>query len=450
MDIKFEKSEDALKGKITVEIKEADYAKQVQASLKKLKQKAQMPGFRKGMVPMSLIQKMYGLEVKAEEVEKLLRESVSKYINDEKIDVFGEPLNSDDNKNIDIERADDFTFVFDVALKPKVSVKIDGRTTVPYYNIQVDDKPVNAMIDGYRRQTGHNEEADTYSEGDMLKGTLKENVGEGEEGIQVEDESLLPNYFANDEQKALFKDAKKGDDIVFTPAKAYEGRENELASVLHVDKEEAKKHTGEFTFHVNSIDHFVMGEINEDLFNVAYPESGIKTEEEFRARVKSDIEDQYRQDSDYKFFLDLKDVVMKKVGEFPMAEDLLKKMAMLHVKDEQSMHYMEDHFKESLDSLRWSFVRLELIKNLGIKIDEAAIKDSAKRLIKMQMAQYGMLNIPENVLDNLAEERLKDMKQRDNIVDNAMNDAFVKKAKETVKLKEEDISIDDFNKMFEH
>ncbi len=450
MDIKFEKSEDALRGKITVEIKQADYTDKVKASLKKLKQKAQMPGFRKGMVPMALIQKMYGLEVKADEVQKLLSESVTKYITDEKIDMFGEPLNSDDNKNIDIERADDFTFVFDVALKPEVSVKIDGRTTVPYYNIQVDDKPVNAMIDGYRRQTGHNEDADTYTEGDIVKGTLKENVGEGEEGIQEEDVSLLPNYFANDEQKALFKDAKKGDDIVFTPAKAYEGRENELASVLHVDKEEAKKHTGEFTLHINNIDHFVMGDINENLFNVAYPESGIKTEEEFRARVKSDIEAQYRQDSDYKFFLDLKDVVMKKAGEFPLAEDLLKKMAMLHAKNEQDVHQIEEHFKESLNSLRWSFVRLELIKNLGIKIDEAALKETSKRLVKMQMAQYGILNMPEETIDSFAEERLKDEKQLDNIVENAMNDAFVKKAKETVKLKEEDISIDDFNKMFEH
>lgn len=449
MDIKFEKSEDAVKGTITVEIKQADYADQIQASLKKLKQRAQMPGFRKGMVPMGLIQKMYGLEVKAEEIQKVLSDGLSKYITEQKIEVLGEPLNGDENKDIDIERNNDFTFTYDVALKPEVSVKLDGRTTIPYYNIQVDDDTVNKQIDGYRRQTGHNEEADTYTEDDMLRGTLKENVKEGEEGITLEDVSLMPRFFANDEQKALFNGAKKDSDIVFTPAKAYEGRDNELATVLKVDKDEAVKHTGEFTYHITSINHFVPGDINEDLFRTIYPGSEIKTEEEFRARVKSDIEAQYKQDSDYKFFLDLKDAIMKKAGDIKLADDLLKKMVMRQAKDDKEQRQIETHINDYLNDLRWTLVRNSIVNSLGIKIDDAALKETSKRLIKLQMAQYGILNIPEDTLDHLAEERSKDEKQQQNIIDNAINDALVQKAKETVKLKEQDTTIADFNKMFE-
>lgn len=448
MDIKFEKSEDAVKGKITVEIKQADYADKVQAALKKLRQKAQMPGFRKGMVPMGLIQKMYGAEAKAEEIQKLLSESLGKYITDEKLAILGEPITSEDNETADIEMGSDFTFRFDVALKPETSVKLDGHTSLPYYNIQVDDETVDKQIEAYRRQTGHNEEADIYSDNDMLHGSLKENVAEGEEGINVEDVTLLPSYFANDEQKALFQNAKKDTDIVFTPAKAYEGRDNELANILHVSKEDAPKHSGEFTYHINKIDHFVLGDIDETLFRAIYPDVEFKDADEFKARVKSDIEAQYKQDSDYKFFLDLKAAVMKKAGDVPLAEDLLKKMVLAHAKDEKETRQVETHIADYLKDLRWTLVRNDLSNKLGIKLTDEDLVKTSKRLIKLQMAQYGILNIPEETLNSLAEERVKDEKQRENIVENAINDAFVQKAKEVVKLKEQDTSIADFNKMF--
>lgn len=449
MDIKFEKSTDAVKGQITLEIKQADYADKLKDSLKKLRRKAQMPGFRPGMVPMGLIQKMYGNEAKAEEIQKTIAQSLNKYITDEKIPVLGEPLFSEDNKPADIENKDDFVFKFDVALRPEVSVKPEELSAIPYYNIQVDEDTVNKQIDAYRRQTGHNEDAQSYSEGDMLHGSLKENVQEGQQGINLEDVALLPTYFANDEQKALFKDAGKDADIVFTPAKAYEGRDNELASILKQPKEEALKHTGEFTYHINKIDHFVPGELNETLFHTIYPDRDIKTAEDFTAKVKSDIQAQYNQDSDYKFLLDLRDAALKKTGEFPLAEDLLKKMALANTKDENEAKQIDDHFSDYLNDLRWTLLRNDLLKSLNVKVDDTALKETSKRLIKLQMAQYGILNIPEQTLDQFAEERLKDEKQRDNIVNNAINDAMVKEAKKVVKLKEQDISIADFNKMFD-
>jgi len=448
MNITLEKNEGAVSGKLIVNIVKADYADKLANSLKKLKQKAQMPGFRKGMVPMSLIQKMYGTEVKADELQKILADGVNNYISDEKLRVLGEPMLSDDNEAADVAAKDDFIFKFDLAFSPEISVKLDGRTSVDYYNIEVDDETVQRQVDTFRRQNGHNVDAKTFSEEDMLKGTLREN-GPMAEPIEIKDATLMPRFFANEEQKALFKAAKKGADIAFNPSKAYEGRAAELASLLKVDKEESEKHNGEFTFHVDSISHFELGELNEQLFNMIYPDGSVKTADDFKAKVKADVEAQYVQDSDYKFMLDLKEVALKKAGKIELAEDLLKKMVLQNAKTDDGRKQIEEHINEYLDDLRWSMVRNELAKTLEIKIDDAAMVAASKRLIKMQMAQYGILNFPEDQLEQFAQERLKDEKQRENIMNNAVDTAITEAAKKVVKLKEKTVSIADFNKMFE-
>lgn len=448
MNITLEKNEGAVAGKLIVNIVKADYADKLTASLKKLKQKVQMPGFRKGMVPMSLVQKMYGTEVKADELQKLLADTVNNYINDEKLRVLGEPMLSEDNEAADVAVKDDFEFKFDLAFSPEINITLDGRTSVDYYDIDVDDATVQGQIDAFRRQNGKNVDADTFSEEDLVKGTLTEN-GPMAEPLKVEEATLMPRFFVSDDQKALFKDAKKGQDIVFTPAKAYEGRAHELASLLKVDKEEAEKHNGEFTFHVDSISHFELGEVNEQLFNMIYPDGSVKTEEEFKARVKADVEAQYVQDSDYKFMLDLKDAALKKAGKIELAEDLLKKMVLQNAKTEDGRKQIEEHIGDYLNDLRWTLVRNELAKNLDVKVDDAAMLAASKRLIKIQMAQYGLFNLPEAQLEQFAQERLNDEKQRETIANSAFDTAIVEAAKKVVKLKNKSISIADFNKMFQ-
>lgn len=448
MNITLEKNEGAVAGKLIVNIVKADYEEKLAASLKKMKQRAQMPGFRKGMVPMSLMQKMYGTEVKADELQKILADKVNKYINDEKLRVLGEPMLSDDNEAADVAGKDDFEFKFDLAFSPEINIKLDGRTIVDYYNIEVDDETVQRQIDAYRRQNGKNVDADVFSEEDLIKGTLTEN-GPMAEPIKIEEATLMPRFFANDKQKSLFKKAKKGADIVFNPSKAYEGRANELASLLKVDKDDAEKHTNDFTFHIDSISHFELGEVDEQLIKMIYPDGNVKTVDEFKAKVKADVEAQYQQDSDYKFMLDLKSVVMKKVGKVELAEDLLKKMVLQNAKTEEGKKQIEEKIDSYLDDLRWSLVKNELTKSLDIKVDDAQLMAASKRLIKMQMAQYGILNFPDEQLEQFATERLKDEKQRENIINNAIDTALTDAAKKAVKLKEKAISIADFNKMFE-
>ncbi len=421
MNISLERAEGASAGKLIVNIEKADYQDKVTASLKKMKQKAQMPGFRKGMVPMGMIQKIYGNEVKAEELQNVLAEAVNKYINDEKLRVLGEPMLADDNEAADIAAKDDFEFRFDLAFGPEINVKLDDNVTVDYYDIEVDDDTVQQQIDMYRRVNGHNVDVDTYADDDVLKGKLTENDGE----IVMEEVSLMPRFFANDEQKALFAGAKKDTDIVFCPAKAYEGRDAELASLLKLTREEAVNHTGDFTFHVNTINHYELGELNESLFSRVYFDGSVKTVEDFTARVKADLQKQFAQDSDYKFMIDLKQVAMKMAGEMPLAEDLLKKMVMQNAKTPEDKVKIEEMMGSHLDDLRWNLVRNELTKQLGVKIDKAELLEASKRLISIQLAQYGMGNLPEEQLEHFANERLKDEKLQEHILNNAIDFALI-------------------------
>jgi trigger factor len=448
MNISLERAENAVAGKLTVTVNKEDYQDKVVTSLKKIKQKAQMPGFRKGMVPMGLVQKMYGTEVKAEEIQKLLTDTVNEYINNEKLNVLGEPMLADDNSKMNIESDEEFNIKFDLVFAPEISVKLDGRTTVDYYNINVDNDAVNKQIEQYSHQNGTHVEADEFAEDDLLKGSLVENA-EGENALRIDEVSLMPRFFSNDEQKGLFVSAKKDSDIVFSPSKAYDGREAELASLLKTTKEEAVKHDGDFTFHINVINHFEPAKVDKSLFDAVYHGADIKTEEEFAAKVKSDIEEQYKQDSDYKFLIDLKAVAMKKAGGLPLAEDLLKKMALQNAKSEETKKQIEEHFADYLTDLRWSLVRKDLVKSFGIKIDEAAMMSASKKLIRIQMAQYGILNLPEEQLEQFAAERIKDPKAYDGILTNAIDSALVSAAKKVVKLKENSVSIAEFNKMFE-
>ena len=273
MNVSLEKTDDVT-GKLTVKLEKADYAANVEKALKNLRQKANMPGFRPGMVPIGMIKKMYGNEVKAEEINKTLSTAVNDYIKEQKLQLLADPLISENQKELDIVGAEDFEFAFDLGLAPQVAVELTDKDEIPYYDIIVDDKVVDSQIENYRRQGGKNIEADVYDgDNDLLRGTLIELSDDGSEkadGLKVEKASLMPKFFSNDEQKALFKDAKKNEDVVFNVSKAYDNKESEIASLLKIQKEEVANHTGNFKFNIAEISRFQMAELNQDLFDLAW------------------------------------------------------------------------------------------------------------------------------------------------------------------------------------
>ena len=450
MNTTFEKV-DALNGLITMQIEKADYAENVEKELKSFRRKANMPGFRPGQVPMGLIKKRFGIEVKAEAVDKLIREKLYGYIRDEKLNVLGEPLpNEEKTPKTDFELQDDFTFVFDVALAPEFDAKLTGKDKVDFYNIEVSDEMVEQQVQSYASRNGQYQKVDQYQPRDMVKGLLAELDADGnpkEGGVQVEGAVMLPDYMKNDDEKAKFADCKVNDVLVFNPSKAYHDNETEVASLLHMKKEEVADMKGDFSFQVEEITRYQPAPVDQNLFDHIFGEGKVSSEKEFRARIKALLAEQFAKDSEFKFMLDLRKYLMERIGKLEYPETMLKRIMRLNNPDKDEK-FVEDNFEKSLEELTWQLAKEQLTEQFEIKLTQDDVLEAAKTVTKMQFAQYGMMEVPEELLNQYAQEMLKKKDQTEGLVTRSIEQKIAAKAKETVKLNEKTVSLDEFNKMF--
>ncbi len=449
MNITFEKTGNVT-GVLTLNIEKADYEANVKKGLQTAQKKVQMPGFRPGHVPAGMVKKMYGTQIKAEEVQKLISEKLYAYIQENNLDVLGEPIAHDDQ--VDIEKDDNFVLHFDLGLSPEMNVELSSNDTVDYYDINVTEEMVDAQVKRMAQQAGHPENVQSYEERDILRGILAqldENGQPVEGGIVVESASLMPTYFKNDEQKALFNGAKVNDILVINPSKAYEGNEAEVSSLLKVKKEEVAQYTGDFSFQVNEISRFVPAEINQDFFNAVFGEGAVEGEEAFRAKVKEGIQAQHVLDSDYKFLLDLRAYCEAKVGEVEFPNEVLKKV-MLNNNKEKGEAYVEEHFDASINELKWHLIKEKLVKANDIMLEQADVKAAAVEAARMQFAQYGMNNVPVEYLENYAEEMLKNKQQAQQLIERSIETKLVAALKNVLNLNHKAVSAEEFGKLFEN
>ena len=441
-----------VKGMLTVKLVKADYEPKVEKALKTFRQKANLPGFRPGMVPMGLIKKQYGSAIKAEEINKMLQEAVYGYLKENKVDMLGEPLpNEDQQKAIDFDTMEELEFLYDIALAPQFDATLTAADTIPYYTIQISDEMVDNQVNMYTQRNGRYEKVEEYADNDMVKGTmcqLDENGNTVEGGIQAEDAVVLPKYMKNAAQTALFEGTKVGDVITINPREAYDGNEAELASLLKISKEEAANVNGNFSYQISEITRYVPGDLNQEIFDIVYGEGAVNSEEEFRARVKADLTTQFVPESDYKFLLDVREYVMNRIGELKFADDVLKRI--MHINNpDKGDDYVNEHYANTIKELSWHLVKEQLVEKAGIKLEENDLMEQAKANVRAQFAQYGMTNVPEEMLANYAAETLKKKENVEGIVNRAIETRLAAALKQTVKLDEKNVSLDEFNKMFE-
>ena len=309
MKISFE-NPDKINGLLTLVVEEEDYKNDVEKTLKDYRKKANVPGFRPGQAPMGMIKRQFGLSVKMEAINKVLGQQIYKYVQDNNIQMLGEPLASEKQEAIDVEKDGPYTFMFDIAVAPEMKVSLTGRDKVDYYNITVDDKVLDQQVDMLASRAGSYEKAETYQDNDMLKGDLREldeNGNTKEGGIVVEGAVLMPSYIKVEEQKNLFADAKLGDIITFNPRKAYPENDTEVAQLLKIEREAAKDMTSDFSYQITEIQRFVKHEVNEELFKQVFGEdTDVKDEKAFREKLAEGLKAQLVNDSDYKFLLDVR------------------------------------------------------------------------------------------------------------------------------------------------
>lgn len=431
---------------LTLSIVKADYSEKVEKTLRDYRKKANIPGFRPGMIPVGLIKKMYGKAVMAEEINKIVSDELYNYIKDNNINMLGEPLPNEEVKQIlNFETDEEFEMSFDLGLAPEFEVELSNKDKVKYYDIVVSDEMIDNQVKTHTGRYGKYVQEDVVEEKDMVKGVLVE-LAEG--GITVADAVLTPAYIKVDEQKAMFVGAKKGDVIVFNPTVAFEN-EAEVSSLMKVSKEEAAEKTGDFQFVIEGITRYHESDIDQSLFDKVFGEGTVSTEEEFRAKIAEGIKESLLGDSDYKFGLDARDMLLKKFEDLQFPEAFLKRWV-LATNENLTAEKLDEDFSKMIDDLKWQLIKDKLAKKSEVKIEQADVLDYAKKIARSQFAQYGMVGMGEDIIENYANDILKKEDTLKNIVEKVAEVKIFDAVKALVKLDKKEVSIEEFNKMFEN
>ena len=358
MKISFE-NPDKVNGLLTLTVEEADYKENVEKALKDYRKKANFPGFRPGMVPMGLIKKQFGASAKMDAINKFVGEQIYKYLQDNKVQMLGEPLPSDKQEAQDLEKEAPYTFMFDIAIAPDFKIELSDKDTVDYYNISVDDQLIDKQVDMFASRGGSYEKVEEYQDNDMLKGDIREldeNGNTKEGGITVEAAVLMPNYIKVEDQKKLFNDVKLGDIITFNPKKAYPESEVEISSLLKIEKAQVKDVNADFSYQITEISRFKKAEVNQDLFDNIYGKDAVKDEKEFREMIAGGLKGQLAADSDYKFIQDVRTYTENKVGALAYPDALLKRIMLNNNKD-KDQSFVVKNCDQSIKELTWHLIK---------------------------------------------------------------------------------------------
>ena len=345
---------------ITLTIEPADYQEEVAKQLKQVRQKAQMPGFRPGMVPAGLVKKMYGKGILADELNKKVGEGLQKHIEDNKLQILGEPLPSENSPKIDLDNEDTFTFMFDIAVAPEFDAKLNGKNKLTEYSIDVTDEMVQKQVEAY---------ANRYGE-----------------------------YTPEDKEKGI--EAK------VTPCA-----------------------------------------IDAELFAKVYGPDAPKDEAEFRAKVKADIAESLQKDCEYKFGIDAKAAILKKMEKVEFPVDFLKRWV-LATNEKMTAEELEKDFDKMLEELKWHLAKDQLLKEYNIDVQKEDVEAFAKEVARLQFTQYGLMHIDDQMLTNYANEMLKNEDQLRNIVERVAENKIYEALKGIAKIEQKKISHEDFGKLF--
>jgi trigger factor len=365
--------------------------------------------------------------------------------------MLGEPMpNEEKQQPQDLQGDGPFEFVFDIAVAPEFKAELTAKDKIEYYTIKVDDKLIDDQVQMYASQAGEFVEAQEWSGNDTLKGDLRQLDAEGntlEGGITTEGGMIMPSYIKGEDEKKKFEGCKPGDIITFNPKKAYPDNDAEVAALLKVEKDQVKDLDCDFSFQVTEIRHYQPAAVDAKLFEKVFGE-GVKDEADFRQRIADNAKVQLSANSDYKFLMDVRKYVEKKVGDLQFPEAMLKRVMLNNNKD-KGEEFVEKNFKASIDELKWHLIKEQLVAAAEIKVEEADLKAVAKDAIRAQFAQYGMTNVPDDILENYAAEQMKKRENVDNLVDRAVDVKLTAALKGIVKLTQKEVTLDEFNKMMQ-
>lgn len=448
MNVNFEKI-DNVNAKLTISFVEEDYKSDVKKNLNEIGLKRPIKGFRPGHVPAGMLQKLFGAEVLANVIDRKVGQELSKYIYDNKVPVLGEPMLNEQTK-VDLKTQKEFEFIFDLGLAPEFELTLDKTVKVPYYNIEVTDEMVANQDKSFRQRFGKQVAGEVAVEDSLLRGSLTELNEDGtdkEDGIKVEKTVISPQYLKDDDEKKKFVGAKVNDNVVYNPNKAVAGNVTELGALFNIDKEQADVKS-DFRFQVSEILVNQDAELGQELYDNALGKDQAKTEEEYLAKVKEMLEAQLKNDSNYRFSIDAEAALRKQVGELELPEEFLKRFLKAQNPDEADK--VDENFAHTKEQLQWQLIKEKVVKQFALKVEVEDKMRLARYFAAQQFAQYGMSNLPDDVIDNYAHKLLEDERYSQEITNRAMDDKIYAQIQNAVSLTKKKVSVEKFNKLFEN
>jgi trigger factor len=435
---------------LKISIDKPDYEEKVETVLKDYRKKASIKGFRPGMVPIGMIRKIYGRAVQIEEINKVVTENIQKYITEEKLDILGDPLpKADEKESLDFDTQEDFTFTFEIGLAPDVVLPLSKHNKVNEYAISIDDKMRNDYIENYTRRFGELQKAEKTGEKDVVKGqivALDEGGNVLEEGPSAEEASIGIDIIKDKKIKKLFVGKAENDPIDFDLKKAFPN-ESEIAGILHIEKEDVPKIEGNFRFTIKEISRFFPAEIGQDLFDKIYGEGVVNSEEEFKKKIEEEISLNLKKESEYKLMMDIKTLAIEK-SDMNLPEEFLKRW-LLKVDEKNTEEQIEKEFGNFRKDLIWQLIRNKVASDNEVKITEEELIAEASNITRYQFQQYGLYYATDEQINNYAKETLKKEEDAKRIADKILEDKVLHLMKDMIKLETKNVTVDEFNKLFE-
>lgn len=444
MDVTLEKTGE-LEGRLVVKIEEADYAARVKKELKDIGQNRQIPGFRKGHVDMAQLQKRFGKQVKAGVLNDVASDAALKYIEDNKIQILGQPIPADDNEmNLDEK---DYTFVYEIGLMPELNMVFDQNVELDFYNIAVSDEMVAEQDKNLRLQAGDRVTTDTYGDRALVKGTIMQLAEDGQvkaDGIQVTDGIVAPFLFKSKAEADKFEGTKAGDKVVFDAFATCDGNEAEISSMLHIDRDRVEEARGNFEMTITEYVVNKPAELGQEFYDKVFGPDTVHNEEEYFARVRDMIAQSLQPNSRSLFIRTAEDYLMETYGtNMQLPEAFLRKF-IVRVNPEIKEEDVDKELKMAIPGMKWEIIEGQAGKVMGIKVEEDDVKAIARSIAMQQLIQYGMGQMAEQMADYYAENLLKDKNQRRQLVEQAYTSKLMNAIHNAVKLNEKTVSLDEF------
>ncbi|MDR0415418.1 MAG: trigger factor [Prevotellaceae bacterium] len=439
---------DALNVTLTVKVEKADYESNVESTLRTYRRKAQVPGFRPGMVPLGMIKKMYLKSAVANEVFKQMSDGINSYIRDNNLNILGEPLPGKNHPAIDIDTQSDFEFIYDVALAPEVHLTVDSSFQIPCYTIAVTDEDVQHRIDYFRAYYGKSVSAERIEKDFLVIADLAQ---DGQNGINVERAMLSLKVIPEAEQQTLI--GLSVDDSVEVNVRNMFVNDTDCAALLRIPKAQLEEINPVFTVTVREITNMQQAEVNQEFFDAVYGKDVVTTEEEFADKIKSDLSRELANKSEHRFALDVRSVLIEKAA-IELPEAFLKRWLLQTTEEDEERkgtlteESIEADYPHFADTLRWQLVSKHIVQQQNIEVTEDDLLTIAKKTLLQRLAMYyGINTINEDRLTEFAQNSLNDPDERKRIIEQALESRVIEYARQAATIELKEVSNEQFNKL---